>query len=427
MASAKPTDNPWYALATLHGEPGDIAPPVSHVHEKNRETWNRWYASALTDEQREELIKADRVRESELVPFSADELLQFETEFASHFSQLKLPRLEDDIRFDGLQTRSPMSFNGFLFVRPAAFIGVQFQRSVDFAGTTFLAKAMFDGLICKDISNFFGAMFGANASFQRSIFNSDVDFSNTTFAKLAFFTSANFSGPTVFHKASFTSKVVFESAKFSSLADFRKVDFAHDISFNNAEFGTTTLYTDAKFRESPPTYFGSGLHQNTDWWGISWPKPKTSKVANSYVRAYERLKLEMDGLRKIDDELNFLALELQCKAVRDRGLKACLIRIYGLISDYGRSIWRPLLCMFLVWLSGFLSTYLSCTLTAGRAAAISASNLVGFFGFNRAYIESGVLQTLPEWTKILFASQTLLAAPLLFLALLALRNRFRIK
>ena len=43
----KAKDNPWYRLATLHGEPS------KHNHEiamKKRVSWNRWMASRISDE-----------------------------------------------------------------------------------------------------------------------------------------------------------------------------------------------------------------------------------------------------------------------------------------------------------------------------------------------------------------------------------------
>lgn len=72
--------------------------------------------------------------------------------------------------------------------------------------------------------------------------------------------------------------------------------------------------------------------------------PKDADLAQEFVDAYERLKLEMDKLKKHGDELDFFALEQQCRRVvlgRWRGLP---IAIYGFLSDYGRSYTRPLLC-----------------------------------------------------------------------------------
>jgi hypothetical protein len=42
----KAKDNPWYQLATLHGEPAALDDEVAA---KNRLTWNRWMARRISD------------------------------------------------------------------------------------------------------------------------------------------------------------------------------------------------------------------------------------------------------------------------------------------------------------------------------------------------------------------------------------------
>jgi len=57
---------------------------------------------------------------------------------------------------------------------------------------------------------------------------------------------------------------------------------------------------------------------------VHWPKtPRKVDRARQFINAYERLKLEMDKLKKHEDELKFFALEQQCRRVVDgfwRGL-----------------------------------------------------------------------------------------------------------
>src|SRR5689334_19187602 len=50
----KAKDNPWYKLATFHGEPKDADDEVAT---KNRVTWNRWMASRISDDLRAVLRK----------------------------------------------------------------------------------------------------------------------------------------------------------------------------------------------------------------------------------------------------------------------------------------------------------------------------------------------------------------------------------
>jgi hypothetical protein len=69
-----------------------------------------------------------------------------------------------------------------------------------------------------------------------------------------------------------------------------------------------------------PEFFGAVLHEGTVWRGVQWPTPKTAAEAGPFIDAYERLKLEMDRLKKHEDELNFFALELRSRRVMLAGL-----------------------------------------------------------------------------------------------------------
>jgi hypothetical protein len=49
----KPEDNPWYLLATLHGE---ALSADDEVHALNRTAWNRFMAAELTEDTRAFLL-----------------------------------------------------------------------------------------------------------------------------------------------------------------------------------------------------------------------------------------------------------------------------------------------------------------------------------------------------------------------------------
>jgi hypothetical protein len=48
----KAKDNPWYRLATLHGEPSGR---YDEIAKKNRVTWNRWMAARISDQLKPDL------------------------------------------------------------------------------------------------------------------------------------------------------------------------------------------------------------------------------------------------------------------------------------------------------------------------------------------------------------------------------------
>ena len=108
---------------------------------------------------------------------------------------------------------------------------------------------------------------------------------------------------------------------------------------------------------------------------------------------------------------------------------------YGLLSDFGWSIFRPLLAMFILWLIGVFAFagYLSscCALSPeelvarpwGAAIALSFSNLFPIFGFGRTYLD---WVNLPTSLEVYSAVQTVFSLPLLFFLGLGLRQQFKI-
>jgi hypothetical protein len=53
-------DNPWFRLATLHGEPANLDDKRAA---KNRETWNRWLAPRLPEELKAALLDPGQCRQ----------------------------------------------------------------------------------------------------------------------------------------------------------------------------------------------------------------------------------------------------------------------------------------------------------------------------------------------------------------------------
>lgn len=106
--------------------------------------------------------------------------------------------------------------------------------------------------------------------------------------------------------------------------------------------------------------------------------------------------------------------------------KPFLIGFFYFVSDYGHSILLPFVWLYNFCIGGAL-IYLHFTeLTKFKSLGLSISNLLQITGLQRVYW-SGVIECLPWGLKFLGGLQTLLAIPLLFLLLLGLRNRFRLK
>jgi hypothetical protein len=188
-----------------------------------------------------------------------------------------------------------------------------------------------------------------------------------------------------------------------------------------------TSFEGAKFEKEPPKFFGAKLHQGTVWRGIKWPLPENKNEAGAFIEAYACLKLEMDRLKKHEDELDFFALELQSRRMLLGPWRGLPIALYGFVSDYGRSYARPLYALFAVAAFGTLMLLLSSKLAPWQSPGLSIANTLNIFGFRKDLFDSHLIENLPAALEILAAVQTILGTILLFLIGLGIRNKFRMK
>ena len=113
--------------------------------------------------------------------------------------------------------------------------------------------------------------------------------------------------------------------------------------------------------------------------------------------------------------------------------------LFACLSAYGFSLKRPLCALALLWALPMLIFWVNictgkCANTIGaelwvsliKMAGLSIANIFQITGLQRVYW-SYFIECLPWGLKFLGGLQTLLAIPLLFLLLLGLRNRFRLK
>jgi hypothetical protein len=162
------------------------------------------------------------------------------------------------------------------------------------------------------------------------------------------------------------------------------------------------------------------------WRGIKpWPAPTGKDETGRFIDAYACLKLEMDRLKKHEDELDYFALELQSRRVLLGPWRGLPILLYGVLSDYGRSYTRPFLWLLIVAAIGAVLHVFSDALPIEKSFGLSVANTLNVFGFRRDF--NLAIDTPHAWLKILAAIQTILDTVLLFLFGLGIRNRFRMK
>jgi hypothetical protein len=503
----EPDDNPWYLLATLYGRPR-IGVDFD-LKAKNRVAWNRYMARSIPEEVREQLIKEGRYSIEELTPFLPEELRAVEKFFAERSRSAAGAGItnlnRDQIDFSGLAFDS-LFLQGFIFPSPCLFSNATFSSVAHFAHTIFSDQANFEDVTFSQRTSFHGATFSERTSFHGATFSRLAEFTGTTFSLFArfgratFSDGANFEGATfssgvdfapttfsgwaLFTGATFSGNVSFEDVTFSGNASFARATFQSRASFVNAEMKSQTWFEAATFSSEPPLFFGAKLHEGTVWRDVDWPDPPSDAVkASEFVDAYERLKLEMDRLKKHEDELDFFACELrsrrvQCgdwKPIRElrffgrtipiptleiprttikprchklfgrsftlpsltiraltielrRPASGLAIALYGFLCDFGRSYVRPLAILIATIVLGIFPFWAHFGLSKlGQASGLSLANTFGVLGIRKDFIEPNVIAGLPGVLKLVGGLQTIAGIVLIFFFSLALRNRFRMK
>ena len=290
----------------------------------------------------------------------------------------------DEASFYGVASFEETQF-GLVFFRRAKFLG-----EVKFYSARFMVRADFAGTTFSDIADFSSAQFNVKGPIRHNfesyygdaqLSSKDEPSRNAKFSLergvIATFRGAHFRKNANFVKATFDCVADFREAMFDRDADFSSIVVRHDAFFGatfksnvyfisahfrcayfvNANFGAITRFDKAIFAYDVPDFRGAKMHDATEWHGVSWPKPPLNdeQHAQYQVYTYERLKQEMERLKKHEDEQFFFCKELRAR----RGLfhvlsGAWIINfLYQILSNYGSSIRRPILWIIATFAAGF--------------------------------------------------------------------------
>jgi uncharacterized protein YjbI with pentapeptide repeats len=470
-------ENPWYCLATLYGEQVERDSwPLSDedLAKQNRVAWNRWMAAALSDERRVGLIKKG-FDASELIPLSEEERTEFVKAYAAR-TNLPAPDLKNTIDFDNVHFERPVSYMNFVFPCRASFDGIAFSKVANFTEAAFFGHANFSAAAFYDAASFRRVSFSEGGSFERAVFQSTAHFisasfcgpagfeetqflneahfrsatfsdytsfngavfsARTTFVQAVFLGAANFSWATFsdnvfFSEAKLSSMASFNSAKFSGPANFEMIEFADRADFSECKFGRHTSFAGARFVLCVPDFRDAELREATEWHDAEWPHaPTDRKDARQHVYAYERLKAEMERLKKHEDEQLFFAKELRARrAIEKPFLPRWLLNwAYENFSGYGQSVTLPAFWLLIVFALGsdtfaLAPAYKGAPLPYDLAEGLSATNLLSLLPYKPG---KDIADHLSASAKVVGDIQSVLGLVLLFLLGLGLRNRFRMK
>ncbi|OHV80347.1 hypothetical protein LCM4579_22425 [Ensifer sp. LCM 4579] len=292
---------------------------------------------------------------------------------------------------------------------------------------------------------YFGSARLGSVRFIEPTFVVSADFAHAEFAGDVGFFNAMFHGGSVFIDAVFGASAEFRGAAFKDRAWFdRTIWRGARVSFTNVRFEAGSRFRGATFVKCVPDFRGAVLHEATELDGVTWPaifNEDTDQQANLY--AYERLKLEMERLKKHEDEQFFFRQELRVRRalMKPWSFGWLLNSAYEKLSGYGSSFMRPLVGMGALAAAGFVGLMLlpvstskiSPSSTAAiplpwrSAAELSLLNLLSFLPMRREALDA--LNDLQfNWIfRAISAVEALGGAVLLFLLAMALKNRFRMR
>ena len=376
-------------------------------------------------------------------------------------------------------------FTDALVIGTADFSDISFQYDVDFEGAYFqntvqFRRAQFAGSVFFHHTTFNFAVYFNDARFtsasrQNRATHEGVGFRNASVRGEASFSGVDFSGKAIFDSMVFGDDATFLGACFHKSVDFGRAEFHRTVSFKEATFLGSSNFNDASFKaqtsfqgailKSPPRFFGTELHEDTDFENVDWRRAESSYrqgrglsgrtepssedrdtvaiAAGDAARVWDRLALIMSRLERSPERHEFHRLRLRAQRARD-GLRFPTVVnwLFDLSSEYGWNVSRAFICWFghIAFFACFLflascrgcpsaswaPLLLDCLLT-------SFSNSHSFLGLaseggyldaaTSAVKDSGIA---PSLLNAIGVVQAIVGPILLFLVLLALRNRYRL-
>ena len=382
---------------------------------------------------------------------------------------------EGKVDFRRATFTDPANFNGAIFKDRARFDDATFENTVYFKGAKFKETAVFNraafkvGAYFQGVSflpkeGFRGEMFGG-VGFQKTTFTGEASFENATFKVGASFDGATFHDSANFKGVAFANKADFQRTTFELNTDFVCVTFNDAVIFNDAAFKTVTSFNGTLFKQ-PPKFFGTRLHEDTNFSGVDWREAESSYArswweaiqacatrkgigssvlnADDAIRAWDRLALIMSNLEKLPERHEFYRLRMRAQ----RGKEGCSLLslanwLFDVSSDYGWSVPRAL-----AWWFGHF-TVMALIIFAGAytipakpgcgpvlwdsflTSFANAHTLLGLAskdGYLRAARDCLVAGNHTGWILISVGVLEAIVGPiLLFVVLLSLRNRFRLR
>jgi hypothetical protein len=404
--------------------------------------------------------------------FPAD--ASFESATFSGYARFGSAAFSGYARFGNATFTGDASFGSATFSGYARFDSATYLRYARFESAAFSGYARFGNATFTGDASFESATFSGYASFGSATFSSDASFGSATFSGYASFESATFSGGSRFGSATFSGYASFGSATFSGDASFESATFSGDAWFGSATFQNSTNCQEAAFEKKTsftgikvdrtfdmtgakfkqvPAFNQADFKQTPDLDKVEFPLPFFWGDAELIAKYRAIRRMAMQGADYEREQMAFKGELRSRRWTTDKWwhLGTWFGLLYDLLADCGRSIVRPmLLWQASVVFFAILYTRLAdqggegwsrCVGEGGapfiKALFLSGRNaLVLFSGGRDARITQAYRclyggdgePHIPDSVSFLEAFvQVPVSAVLIFLLLLAIKNRFKIK
>ena len=392
-------------------------------------------------------------------PQLTDEETRFLDRLASEHGGYPVFTHYDYMDFRKHTFRETVDFSGLTLVS-AHFDEATFEGDADFTLARFFNQTRFAGVTFKQAARFWDTRFVAPVYFRNAEFGSWAQFVRVQFEGGAEFANAVFQYHTMFDESVFSERyfsggfgtlclAAFNGVKFMSTLSFREVQFGttsakkepqRRVDFSNATFCAATDFRKAAF-VGPPGFFETKLHRDTDFHEATWLESREPYTSYN-VRAWEQLELMMSELEKPQDRHRFYRLRMRAlRKQRGNILFTAFSRLFEFVADYGWGVQRAFGAWLSHWAVSAFVLFVSVTpvlqeedrprfflaaLATGFSNAHTFLGLTsenGYLAVHRSLVEAHVA---PAVVQLVGTGQAVLGPILLFLLLLALRNRFRL-
>ena len=377
-------------------------------------------------------------------------------------------KFENEASFYQTVFRGKASFDKAVFAGDAWFSRSAFVSRATFDGARFDQDAWFDSVIFNHIVSFNRAAFKHKTWFSEAKFEDESLFRMTSYYGATSFVSAAFKGNTSFSFSTFSGDVDFSQSIFENRATFARIYCQYDANFSGIQSRSLFLVVHAKFLrvpnlaqasfvEPPPLHSiqiePSRSRSLSQFIKKAW---KGEQGQEARWRTLKRLALQAhDHIR----EQKYHAQEIRTRrGTTDRIWQApyWFGIFFQIFSDFGQSIARPLWSWFfgiilsaigychlhhyhatgtswpVRWFetpSEIWTAALGLALHRGLPAVSSLGNRLPDYHAVLYDVGSKWSQASfsPSGEALLAQVQVLFSTAMIFLFLLALRNRFRMK